>query len=248
MGISLNMSKDGRTGRYKVSRKILLDVSIAILLMLNNDHTPSWIQFLPDGRMLISIGGATNGGVSIESDLLGGIPASPYLGALVTCPSDKLTAIKYTNPTTSNKAKVIGTGRCSIYAPGFSNSFGGSFVSNGELCVADNSPNKGYGYFTTDCTGGKVLVADYNDRFFKVEEGKCHGPHIPQALENNDPKQCVFRSKECVQPLWDDISRSTNGTMEYRSNVFSSDFKGNIFQFKYSVEAKGDSRGKYGWD
>lgn len=205
------------------------------LPVTNHDHTPSWMQFLPDGRLIISIGGFTNGGISEPNDKLGGIEPNPYSGAIITCPTNKLTAITYTNPETPAQAKVIGTGGCSIYAPGFRNSFGGFLTTRGDLLATDNGPNPTYGDFSTDCNGGKVVGTWFADLLHKVQEGKCHGhPHIPRALEANDPKQCVFRSTQCVQPLWNGVPPSTNGITEYRSNLFDGVFKGNIFLSKFS--------------
>lgn len=50
----------------------------------NHDRGASWLQFLPNAQLLISCSGTTNGGISVLNVLLGGIPASPLFGSIIT--------------------------------------------------------------------------------------------------------------------------------------------------------------------
>lgn len=50
-----------------------------------------------------------------------------------------------------------------------------------------------------------------------------------------DPRQCVFNSAFCTQPLLGYLPSSTNGVLEYRSNFFSGSLKGDLFLAKYSL-------------
>jgi len=219
---------------YACFKKDLKDV-VTGLPVSRHDHVPSWIQFLPDGRMLVSIASFTNGGISIPTDKLGGIPDNPYSGSIISCPSNNRTDITYTNTTHPDKARVKGIPGCSIYATGFRNAFGGYYSTNSELYCLDQGPNFGYGDFSFNCKGGHIKGKDMNDLFHKVQENRCHGhPNIPRGIYMNDTKQCVFRSSKCVKPLWDKVPPSATGIVEYRSNLFDGLLKGNIFLTAFS--------------
>ena len=206
------------------------------LPVTNHDHGINALQFLPDGRMLIFIGGFTNGGISEPNDLLGGIPPAPLAGAIVSCPIDGTAEIKYSNLTDPSRARVI-SGGCKIYATGLRNSFSGEFHTNGNLYVTDNGPNQGFGAFSTDCNGGKTFARNVPDRLIKVEEGKCHGhPHIPRG-KAGDANQCVYNSSNCVKALLTNLQSSTNGVLEYRSNLFRGKMKTDLLLAKFSDTA-----------
>ena len=201
----------------------------------NHDRGINFLEFLPNGQLLIGVAGTTNGGISVKNDLLGGIPATPYSGAIIKCWMSGKSAIKYTNPNNPAATKVLNGGKCSLYAPGFRNTFGARYHTNGWLYAMDNGPNKNFGKFSSNCFGGSFPDKNTPDRLFKVQPGKCHGhPNINRGKNDKDPKQCVFRSNSCVKPLIDNVKSSTNGVLEYRSNVFNGAYKGNLFLTKFA--------------
>ena len=73
------------------------------------------------------------------------------------------------------------------------------------------------------------------DRLYKVEQGNFHGfPNVPRANAVNDERQCVYDHPNCNVPLVDDLQRSSNGVLEYRSNLFNGEFKSNLFVSRFS--------------
>ena len=206
------------------------------LPVANGDHAINALNFLPDGRLVIHVGGATNGGISIPTDGLGGIKPSFFSGAIVTCPTSGTANIKYADLSNPSSA-VTSSGRCEIYAAGFRNTFSGTVHTNGGYYATSNEPNVGFGEFSTNCNGGKISSANKPDRLFKVEEGKCHGhPNLVRGA--TDPNQCVRDAPGCVEPLLSNLKPSTNGVLEYRSNVFARKLKGNLFLTRFSDTPK----------
>jgi len=203
----------------------------------NRDHGVNWLQFMPDGRMLIGIGGSTNGGVSSITDRLGGIPPSPYSGSILECPSDTVTNIEYSSYAEPDNAEVITPG-CKIYAPGFRNSFGAHLHTNGNLYCTDNGPNFSFGRFSTNCVGGSRPDRNIPDKLFKVVKGRCHGyPNLLRGRLGN-PAECVFNAKQCIQPITARLPSSTNGVIEYRSNLFGGQLKSDLFLTRFAGGGK----------
>lgn len=196
----------------------------------NGDHSTNWIQFLPDGQLLVGVGGFTNAGVTNPSDPLGGIPPAVFTGSILTCPSSG-TNIKYSNLLEPSNSTA--SGGCSIYAAGFRNTFGSQLHTNGNLYATDNGPNAGFGDMSTDCDGGSVQSRNFPDKLHRVQAGICHGhPNIVRGA--TDPAQCVRSDPGCVSALLDNLQSSTNGVMEFRSNLFKGQLKGNLFLSQFS--------------
>ncbi len=194
-----------------------------------HDHSTNWVEFLPNGKMLIAIGGFTNGGYVHPG--LGGDPENLLSGAVIECPKTGYD-IKWTNVTHPGESRLVppkkGETPCNMYAAGLRNSFGGLYHSNGEVYATDNGPNPGYGDFSTDCGGGTSPGRYKPDLLFKLQKGKCHGhPNLTRARLLNKPEQCAYRSPKCVQPM-NDLPSSTNGIIDYRSNLFHGEMKGNL--------------------
>lgn len=209
----------------------------------NHDHSVNKLQFLPSGKILVGVGGFTNGGPSVPGkkpvpgdaadDKLGGVASNPLSAAIVICPANKKTDIKYSNYADPQKATITSGNDCSVYASGFRNSFGMTLHTNGKLYAVDNGPNAGFGDFSTNCVGGKIPGKNIPDKLFLVQPGKYHGH------PNLNRKECVHYPSSAVQPLIGDIKSSTNGIIEYRSNTFGGDIKGNLYLSKFSVQTDG---------
>ncbi len=199
------------------------------LPVTKHDHSTNWIEFLPNGKMLIAIGGFTNGGYTHPG--LGGDPENLLSAAVIECPKNGY-HIKWTNYTHPGESMLVppkkGETPCNMYAAGLRNSFGGLYHSNGEVYATDNGPNPGYGDFSTDCNGGKQKGRYEEDSLYKLEEGRCHGhPNFARAKLLGKPEQCEKGSEKCVRPM-NKLPASTNGIIDYRSNLFHGEMKGNL--------------------
>lgn len=222
-----SISMDGPTGCFNDD---LADV-VTGLPVSDHDHGVNAIEFLPNGNMVIAVGGFTNAGISVPSDKLGGVPSNPLSGALVECPTSG-TEIGYTSADPF-KAQIE-SGGCKTYATGFRNTFGLELHSNKKLYATDNGPNQSFGGISTDCTGGILPSKTVPDKLILVQPGKCHGhPNINRGLAGAEA-ECAFEDARCVKPLISNLQSSTNGVMEYRSNIFGDKLKGNLFLSKYA--------------
>lgn len=209
----------------------------------NHDHGVNKLQFLPNGELLISIGGFTNGGISIPGkkpvsgdapdDKLGGVASNPLSAAIISCPGNTKTFVKYNNYANPEIAKIVSGGACKVYASGMRNSFGMTLHTNGEVYATDNGPNAGFGDFSTDCSGGKKSAKNIPDKLFKIEKGKYHGH------PNLNRKECEHYPASAVQPLIGNLKSSSNGIIEYRSNTFGGEIKGNLYISKFSIQNAG---------
>ncbi|PXF47087.1 Malectin-A [Gracilariopsis chorda] len=212
----------------------------------NHDHGINKLQFLPTGELIVGIGGFTNGGVSIPGkkpvpgdapdDLLGGVASNPLSAALVSCPYDKVTNIKYDQYVDPEKSKII-SGQCKVYASGLRNTFGMTVHTNGKLYATDNGPNKNFGDFSTNCFGGSKssgsMPSVLKDKLYLIEPGKYHGH------PNLNRKECVPYPPSAVQPLISNLQSSSNGIVEYRSNTFGGAIKGDLFISKFTGQHEG---------
>lgn len=203
-----------------------------------HDHAVNKLEFLPDGRLLVSIGGFTNGGISTPGkkpkagdpppDNLGGVASNPLSAAIVSCPTDKVTNIIYDVYDDPENAKIIKGNDCEVYASGLRNSFGITLHTNGHLYATDNGPSQGNGDFSTDCRGGFIPSTKIIDKLFKVVPGGYHGH------PNLNREQCEHYPASAVQPIRANIESSTDGIVEYRSNTFGGQMKGNLYLSKFA--------------
>lgn len=219
---------NGPNGCFGASSDVVTGLPVS-----NHDHGINFLQFLPSGQLLISVAGTANGGISVPDDNLGGIPESPLSGAIVSCPAYTETSITYTEP--FNPAGTgVNSGGCKIYASGLRNSFGAYYHSNKNLYAMDNGPNQGFGSFSTNCNGGQVPAYNTPDRLMKIQPGQCHGHPNLNRGKAFDFKQCVFRHPNCVKQQPVTFKSSTNGVLEYRSNLFNGLYKSTLFLSRFS--------------
>lgn len=191
-------------------------------------------EFLPNGKFVFSIGGFTNGGVSVPGDKLGGFPASPLTGAIVECPSTGVTNIQYSTALPTEATTITAGNACKVYAPGLRNSFGIRVHTNGKLYATDNGPNQSFGIFSSNCNGGQIPDKTIPDKLFLVQPGKCHGhPNINRG-KKGATGECKIDDASCVKPIVSGLQSSTNGIAEYRSNIFGAEAQGNLFLSKYA--------------
>ena len=203
-----------------------------------HDHSVNKLEFSRDGRLLITIGGFTNGGISVPGrkrvagdppdDRFGGVASNPFSAAIVSCPVHKVTRITYDQYTDPEKSRVQNGTDCFVYASGIRNSFGMTLHTNGHVYVTDNGGSRGNGEFALDCNGRSMKSTKQKDKLFRVQRGGYHGH------PNLNRKECRHYPADAVQPILSGIESSTDGVMEYRSNVFGGRLKGDLVLTKFA--------------
>lgn len=204
------------------------DTIVSGLPVSNHDHGVSKAAFAPDGTMYLTVGGSTNAGV--PSDPLGGIDESPLSAAILEIPYLKAGFNgKVTYTSTDAVSTDVASGDVGIYSTGFRNSFGIIRHSNGIVYATDNGPNANFGAKSTGCNS-QGEDANTQDTLHKTFKGSWHG-HPNRNRGRNDPKECVYRGKGWTNAIaW--MPSSTNGIVEYKSNIFGGQAKGDIFLTK----------------
>lgn len=202
----------------------------------NHDHGVNALLFLPNGDLLISIGGATNAGHNTPGNKLGGQSESPLSGAVVIAKLSKGASFngnvkynQYTSPGTCKKT----SGDVDVYAPGFRNCFGLTMMTDGDIWGTDNGGNFGYGDVSTNCNTNVPFSTKQYDEINKIVPGVYYG----HPNRNRGGSQCTYQGGT-GKPATTIVS-STNAIMEYTSNVFSGSLKGELVFGKYAASGSG---------
>lgn len=218
------------------------DPVVSGLPVSNHDHGLNGLVFDDEGNLHIQVGGNTNAGYDDGNEALGGIPETALSGASLIAPVSKSGFngnIKYssTDPLTA----VVTGGDVSIFSPGWRNSFGIEFHSNGFLYATDNGPSKPFGAKSVSCTEHEDLPdKSVDDKLCKVLEGKYVG-HPNRNRGRKDARQCRYRllsepSDSFYQAPVATFESSTDGVVEYTANSFNGQLKGNLFCSKFSTD------------
>ena len=142
----------------------------------------------------------------------------------------------------------------SVYASGLRNSYDLVYATNGIVYATENSANGGFGAESTGAdtqkpfNSGKTILDELNI----IEEGNYYG-QPNRSRGENDPRQNVYHyydepsTANHTAPIGM-FTSSTNGIIEYRSNTFGGQLKGNLIAqrwngFLYNVELFEDGTG-----
>jgi len=173
-------------GRISALRPPDYDTWEAVVTGLPNGKTTHGVNdllFLPDGDLLVSIGGVTNAGV--PSCEMGSIPESPLSGAVLRLPVHDVDfdgALRFEltadgSPTDDqrdgNRLRVAGSQWGSVEATGFRNALGMELCPSGKIYVLDNGPNQGDG----DALSGEdeLPIAEHPDELNLLQRGSYYG-------------------------------------------------------------------------
>ncbi|CDF32774.1 unnamed protein product [Chondrus crispus] len=202
----------------------------------NHDHGVNGLVFLPNGDLLINVGGATNAGVNTPGNKLGGWPESPLSAAVVIAKLSKGSSFngnikyeQYTDPETTKQT----AGDVSVYAPGLRNPFGITLLTNGEVWATDNGGNFDFGEVSKDCTTDIPFSEKMYDEINKIIPGLYYG----HPNRNRGGSQCVFQGGSGKAATL--VTSATTGIAEYTSNVFGKDLKGELILSKYPASGSG---------
>lgn len=214
---------------------------ITQLPVSNHDHGVNGLVFGQDGRLHFQVGGFTNAGYNKPGNKLGGIDENPFSGASLVADVTKSGFdgdIKYSS---SDPSTARYTGKdVKIWSTGWRNSYGITIHSNGKLYASDNGPSDGFGTKSVSCTKDEPLVPeDIADKVGLNEEGHYYG-HPNRNRGRDNERECIFfppdsKSADFSPPLAQ-FTSSTDGLLEYTSNVFDGQMKQNLLVTKYAAD------------
>ena len=214
----------------------------------NHDHGVNALEFTNHGDLYIAVGGTTNAGVHFDGDSVGGIPESPFSGAVLVAQMSKgvkfdgkVTYNQYTDPGTAN----VVSGDVKVYSAGMRNVFGMTRHSNGNLYAMDNGPNPGYGKTASSC-GEAGPQLGFKDKLLLLKHGAYYG-HPNWNRGRTDPRQCKFvqgdtkgLSENVFVPPLGLLDSSTNAIVEYTANTFEGQMRGDLMLGKLSWGKDGE--------
>lgn len=187
-------------------------------------HGVNDLVFLPDGDLLVSVGGVTNAGV--PSCAMGGIPESPLSAAVLRLrvhAADFDGDLRYRRTTDAipsddqrdgDVLEVVGDRWGVVEATGFRNAFGMARTRTGRVYVLDNGPNPGAG----DALMGdaEVAIGEHPDELDLLEPGGYYGHPAPVRGERFYHSSLDSSATGYVQALAT-LPASTNGIVQYEA-------------------------------
>lgn len=141
----------------------------------------------------------------------------------------------------------------SVYASGLRNPYDLVYATNGIVYATENSANGGFGEESTGADTQKPFNSGVTmyDELNIIEEGNYYG-QPNRSRGQDDPRQNVYHyfyedsTADYTAPI-DTFASSTNGIIEYRSNTFDGQLRGNLITqkwngFLYNVELSEDGQ------
>jgi large repetitive protein len=214
------------------------------------NHAVNSIHFGPDGKLYIAQGGNTGAGAPNTANTEFGTMQEQPLSAAILVADVRSAAF---DGSCHNASNIFGPPPCSVqtYATGLRNSYDFVFHSNGSLYAPDNGlgvtgtfppspqpPCTGNGN-TASWTQGGHNPGSQPDILLRIVAGKYYGhpnPYRNECVFKDGYYQNVQPPANYVAPLYNlGLNRSSNGTIEYTSNVFGGALKGELLIANYSV-------------
>lgn len=196
-----------------------------------HDHAVNKIVFLPNGDMLLTVAGATNGGHNTPGTIFsdqGETVLSASVLLIKTSKGDDIDGkVTYDQVQVPENAVKVGGTDVSVYATGLRNSFGICRTVKGQIYATDNGANKGIGLKSTSCTTQVDFPSSIKDELSLILPGKFYG-HANRAQGN-----CVWGAGE--QSIAE-FQSSTDGVIQYQSNVFCGMLKHDIIASQYTTQ------------
>jgi len=221
------------------------------------NHAVNSIHFGPDGRLYLAAGGNTGAGAPNNANTEFGDFREQRLSAALLVADVRAPGF---DGSCANTADIFGPPPCDVqvFASGIRNTYDFAFHSNGSIYGPDNglgvigtfppsptAPCFGMGNPTIYTQGGHN-PGEQADVLNRLQQGKYYGHPNPTRNE------CVFRNGQYqnvaapanysapVHSIGN--NRSANGTIEYRSNAFCGNLRGELLITNYSV---GDNVARY---
>lgn len=194
-----------------------------------------------NGELYITVGSNTNAGkpgeLSYSNIMRDNFFSAALLVANLGAPGFN-GSLTYNAPIDGDPVTGYGSNGVEIFAPGLRNPYGVVMHSNGYIYATDNGPNPNFGDMATGC-GEEDRIPDQYDRdeLNRLVRGNYYG-HANMKRGATDPRQCVWRATTVpsgngyTAPMMR-LSSSTNGIIEFDTNHFNGQLRGNLILSKY---------------
>lgn len=227
-------------GKISIASGANLDVVrdlITGLPVSDGDHGVNGLEFGNNGELYIQIGGNTNGGIpgrlSSTQKQKDSFLSAATLVAHVSKPNFN-GALTYT---AEDDGDLNAGYDVKIFATGSRNPVGIVLHSNGKLYGTDNGPDLKYGDMLTSCSGASVADIEQDDEINLLVQDAYYGhPNLKRA--RTDARQCAWQGPAIpsgngyTAPIVV-VPSSTNGIIEFHSNHFDGQLRGNLITSRY---------------
>lgn len=222
----------------------------------NHDHSVYGMQFDNNGDLYIAMGGNTNAGVRHPN--IGDLPESPLSGAILKAElsrPDFNGAVTYVNSETGlpdansgdmvhgQEHDVAPGSHVTVHSPGLRNAYDVVYTTRRRLYATDNGPNHTFGYISTGADTDTGVHAQDTDEIVLAEYSRYYG-HPNRNRGRTDPRQNVYHDTTAPgepdghTPALSTIKSSTNGIVEYRSNSFEGQMRGDLIAQQWGNYAR----------
>jgi glucose/arabinose dehydrogenase len=237
-GESKSTSGQAINGKISIASGANLDTIVDVIMGLpvsDADHGINGLEFGDEGELYIQVGSNTNGGVpgrlTTTQKQKDQVFSAATLVAYLSKPNFR-GVLTYTadDDGDANPSDV------EVFAFGNRNPLGIVLHSNGNLYGTDNGPDIKYGDMLTSCTGSSIEGVDEKDKVNLLVKGGYYGhPNLKRG--RSDPRQCTWRSPRSsgngYTPPIVIVPSSTNGIVEFSSNHFDGQMRGNLITAQY---------------
>lgn len=215
----------------------------------NHDHGINGMQFDNAGNLLICSGGNTNAGIPACN--IGDVPESPFSGGILKAEvwrPDFNGSVQYVERSTGaiNMDQVFGDNvepirglDLTVFAPGLRNAFDLVYTTANRIYATDNGPNPSFGPASTSATTQSPGDPNEGDELVRIEADHYYG-HPNRNRGRCDDRQNVYHdlngtSVEGVfTQMLTELTPSTDGILEYRSEAFNGEMRGDIIVQKWN--------------
>lgn len=222
---------------------------ITSLPVSNHDHGINGMQFDNAGNLLICSGGNTNAG--IPGCNIGNVPESPFSGGVLKAEvwrPDFNGAVQYVDRLSGaiNMDQVFGDDvepirglDLTVFAPGLRNAFDLVYTTANRIYATDNGPNPSFGPASTSATTQSLNDPNEGDEFLLIEADHYYG-HPNRNRGRCDDRQNVYHDLNGMSvegvftQMLTELTPSTDGVMEYRSETFNGEMRGDILVQKWN--------------
>ncbi len=206
----------------------------------DHDHAVNGLKFLDNGNLLVAVGGNTDGGVPHTT--FGNRDETPLSSAILEINLSKPGfngSITYDQTVDLHVANQV-SGDVSVFVSGMRNPYRVELHTNGNLYGTDNGPGFSNGVASIDCNTNASQAFNNMvtpDELNLLVRGRYYG-HPNRNRGRFDTRQCTYwnSSQPDLQPQHTApisiMSASTDGILEYRSNTFGGQLRGDLILSK----------------
>jgi glucose/arabinose dehydrogenase len=229
---------NGKVSRAKGANLDIVEDIVTGLPVADGDHGLSGLVFGDRGELYIQVGSNTNGGVPGRTSGSQKQKENPLSATTLVAYLSRPNFKGFMTYTKDDDGDLNSGFDVEVFAAGQRNPLGIVLHSNGNLYATDNGPDVGFGDMAQGCNGQVIDDVEEEDKLNLLVKGGYYG-HPNMKRGSTDSRQCVWRSPReqssngFTAPIAI-VPSSTNGMVEFQSDHFDGQLRGNLITSKYT--------------